>query len=117
MYSGEGADQFGWAVFMGRGSLPALPATTSLALLQAASTMHPIESVGASALANATGVIAYAGNEKQIHLNLSTFKGVLKVHFVNLANGQIIDDSQTIEGGKEVDIRLPQNAGMVWCTK
>jgi hypothetical protein len=79
--------------------------------------MHPEEGIGAIALANATGVIAYAGNEKQIQLNLSTFKGLLKVHFVNLANGQMIDDVQTIEGGKEVDIRLPQNAGMVWCTK
>jgi hypothetical protein len=117
MYSGESADQFGWAVFMGRGSLPALPATTSLALLQAASTMHPVESVGASALANANGLIVYTGSEKQIHLNLSTFKGLLKVHFVNLANGQVLDDFQTIEAGKEVDIRLPQNAGMVWCSK
>jgi hypothetical protein len=117
MYSGEGADQFGWAVFMGKGSLPVLPQNTSIDLLKAAVTMQPLESVGAIALSNANGFIAYAGSEKQIHLNLSTFKGLFKVRFVNLTNGQIIDESQFVEGGKEVDIRLPQNAGIVWCTK
>jgi hypothetical protein len=117
MYSSEGADQFGWAVFMGKGSLPALPQNTSIDLLKAAATMQTSESVGAIALSNANGLIAYAGSDKQIHLNLSTFKGLFKVRFVNLTNGQIIDESQFVEGGKEVDIHLPQNAGIVWCTK
>jgi len=44
IYSSDSYDQFGWAVFMAGGSLPALPAETDKALLNAAATMKPIDS-------------------------------------------------------------------------
>jgi len=42
IYSGDSYDHFGWAAFLGGGSLAVLPATTDKTFLMAASMMKPI---------------------------------------------------------------------------
>lgn len=115
MYTADSWDQYGWAVLMGGGSLPVLPATTDKAFLKAASIMLPVE--GINALANNNGMIVYAGNEKQIQVDLSKLKGSFKVKYINLQNGQLLADETIVEAGKMISVTVPQHAGIIWLEK
>ena len=114
VYSGDSYPEFGWAAFIGGGSLPVLPAETDKAFLTAAAGMKPVNDMGKYVLAGNSGLIAYAGNEKVLTLDLTAVKGIFKLKFINLADGKITDNGTTVEGGKKVSIDMKDGAGIVW---
>jgi hypothetical protein len=116
MYSGDGYDQFGWAAFMAGGSMPVLPKVEEQ-FLDAASKMLPVESTAKTMmLAGKDGYIVYAsGNATSIDLSKST--GTYKAIWINTKDGKEIK-SETIDGGKNVQLSNPQNgAAVVWLHK
>ncbi len=117
IYSGNSYPAFGWAVFMAGGSLPVLPASTDKLFLSTAATMQPVDKIGNYVLANNNGLITFTGNETSIKLDLSNRKGNYKVKFVSVKEGTVSDKEKTIEGGKKINIDLPNDTGIVWLMK
>jgi len=114
VYSGDSYTEFGWAAFLGGGSLPVLPATTGKAFLSAAADMKPVNEPGKYVLSGNNGLIAYAGNDKTLQLNLTGIKGSFRLKFVTLADGTVTDSHTVVEGGKKVSIDMQQGSGIVW---
>jgi len=116
VYSGDSYPEFGWAAFMAGGSLPVLPAADKT-FLTAAAAMKPVSEAGKYVLAGSNGMIAWAGNETTLQLDLANMKGSFKVRFVNIKDGKPSDSNATIEGGKKVTIEVSANTGIVWLMK
>lgn len=120
LYSADGFDHFGWAVFIAGGSLPVLPATTDKAFLTAASAMKPVELTGNPkdewAIGNAAkGYIVYSNSSDEIKLNLADAN--YEVKWIDPANGQITKTGEQIKGG-EVSIKKPSTGAMIlWINK
>ncbi|MBS1653437.1 MAG: pectate lyase [Bacteroidetes bacterium] len=116
IYSADSFDQYGWAVFMGGGSLPVLPSTTDKNFLLAAESMKPVDGIGDYVLAAKNSLIAY-GDKGKLELDLSGYNGNFKVNFIGLRDGKLQKDVSEVEGGKKLTINLPSEAGIVWLTK
>jgi hypothetical protein len=116
IYSGDGFDRFGWAAFIGGGSLPVLPATTDKKFLAAASGMKPDNTPGNYVLSSTDGLIAWSENG-QLQLDLSAMKGNFKAKFINARDGKLLSNESTVEGGKKTAITLPNGASIIWLTK
>lgn len=117
VYSGDSYPEFGWAVFIAGGSLPVLPATTDKDLLAAAISMKPVNDAGKYVLASSNGLIAYAGNEAKLELDLSGLNGKFTLKFVSTKDGTVNGDNTSMEGGKKLTINVPANTGIVWLMK
>lgn len=116
MFSADGYDRFGWAVFMGGGSLPVLPKETSTEFLKAAATMAPTDNFGKYALAGANGLIVYAETNK-VTLDLSAFKGALKVKFIDPQTGRVQPKVQKVTAGNNVQIETSGRTALLWISK
>jgi hypothetical protein len=122
LYSADGYEHFGWAVFMAGGSLPVLPATTDRAFLAAASAMKsivlPDNPKGQWVLGNeGKGFIIYNDSANAIQLNLVTGANY-KVQWIDLQNGKILTGENTIKGGNNIDIKNPQSGtAILWLTR
>jgi hypothetical protein len=114
VYSGDGSDQYGWAVFMAGGSLAALPVIDQQ-FLSAASAMKPVAAVSQQyTLANDKGYIVYS-NASSIKLNLKN-TSTYKVNWVNPRNGTMKEGGD-VTGGKEIELSNPQQGAVVlWLT-
>jgi hypothetical protein len=118
MYSAEGCDNFGWAVFMGGGSLADIPAVADSRFLMTAAAALPVDlpggSEGAYALGSADkGYIIYAVNALTVKVDLGGVKGTFRVSRVDPVTGRV-DKGASVEGGKIVEI--PAKA-VLWITK
>ncbi|HEY9003483.1 MAG TPA: DUF6298 domain-containing protein [Mucilaginibacter sp.] len=122
LYSADGSEHFGWAVFIAGGSLPVLPATTDKAFLTSAATMHPVELPGTPegqwALGNDTkGFVVYNNSSNAIHLNLAA-NANYKVQWIDPQNGKVLPDEGTIKGGNNIEIKSPQSGtSILWLTR
>ncbi|MFT3935721.1 MAG: DUF6298 domain-containing protein [Chitinophagaceae bacterium] len=117
VYSGDSYPEFGWAAFVGGGSLPVLPATTDKTFLTAAATMKPVDGIGKFVLAEKDGLIVYTGDAKTTDLDLSSMTGSFKVKFINSKTGLLTTSKTTITAGKKVSIEMKDNAGLVWLSR
>lgn len=115
IYSGDGYDRYGWAVFMAGGSLPVLPQNTDKEFLKAAAEMKPVEGISTYALAGENGVIVYGGEKQPI--NLKNFNGRFKVRFVNSESGELIGREKSTTRGSSIHIDVPQGTDLVWLSK
>jgi uncharacterized protein DUF6298 len=107
MYSAEGCDNFGWAVFMGGGSLANVPAS-DVDFLRAAASMRPVELGGLHALGNGDReYIIYAVGAETVKIGWS---GKYRVVRVDAQTGKV-DKAETVEGAA-----LPGKA-VLWITK
>jgi hypothetical protein len=105
LYSAEGCDNFGWAVFMGGGSLANVPVSDA-GFLRAAATMLPVEFGGLHALGNKNGeYIVYAVGAETVKLS-----GKCKVVRLDAQTGKM-GDATVVEGGE-----VPGKA-VLWITK
>ncbi|HXO73843.1 MAG TPA: DUF6298 domain-containing protein, partial [Puia sp.] len=105
MYSAEGCDNFGWAVFMGGGSLANVP-VSDVNFLRAAAAMQPVELGGLHALRNKSGdYIVYAVGVETVKL-----PGKWKVVRVDAQTGKV-GDAMVVEGAE-----VPGKA-VLWITK
>jgi hypothetical protein len=106
LYSAEGCDNFGWAVFMGGGSLANVP-VSDVYFLRAASSMQPVDGpTGQYVLKNKYGEsIIYAVGVDTVKLD-----GRYKVVRVDAQTGKV-GDATIVEGGE-----VPGRA-VLWITK
>jgi hypothetical protein len=122
LFSADGFDHFGWAVFIAGGSLPVLPATIDKQFLIAAAAMKPMELPGTPtgqwALGNAAkGYIIYNNTDNAIRLDLAANTNY-KVQWLDPKTGQVLPGSQQLKGGNGAEIKAPQTgAAVLWLTR
>jgi hypothetical protein len=119
LFSADGYDHFGWAVFMAGGSLPVLPSGTDSGFLTAASSMKSIALPGAPkdqfALGSAKGYVVYNSYDNAIRLDLPT--GGYKAQWIDAQTGKIAIGEQ-IKGGNGVEIKSPKaGTAILWLSR
>jgi hypothetical protein len=107
LYSANNAN--GWAVLMGGGSIPNLPATTDKNLLAAVLSMKPLnlpdEAPGRYALAEpGKNYLVYAASGQTIQLDLTDAGGVFETRWLNPNSGTIVSNGDKVAGGAKVDL-------------
>jgi hypothetical protein len=122
LFSADGFDHFGWAVFIAGGSLPVLPATTDAKFLADAGSMKPVELSGAPkdqwALGSKTnGYIVYNSTGTDIRLDLAANTNY-KVQWLDPKTGQVLPGDQQVKGGNGVEIKPSKTgAAILWLTR
>lgn len=92
VYSSDSYDQFGWAVLLAGGSLPALPASVNPAMLEAATKMHVVPGIDFM-LTDNKSMIGYNVTAKTLQSILNASQSY-KVDIVDLNTG--ITSSQSV---------------------
>ncbi|RKR84337.1 hypothetical protein BDD43_4571 [Mucilaginibacter gracilis] len=117
IYSDDGYDNYGWAVFMGGGSLAVVPAVANADFAKSASAMQPVKAVGDAkgqyVLGGTKGYIVYSNSDQPIHLNASKLSGQLTVHWIDAKSGRIIKEGETFFGGRDVELKSPQGGAVI----
>ena len=116
MYSADGYDDFGWAIFMAGGSLPHIPMIAEANFLKAASAMQPVAATAKNTwmLSGKNGMIIYANNGSTVPVNLSAFAGTVKLHWIDARSGEIVKE-ETVNGGGQTNLNAPNgNALVAW---
>jgi hypothetical protein len=121
LFSADGYDHFGWAVFIAGGSLPVLPAGTDKQFLNAASGMKSAELPGAPkdqwALSSAKGYIVYTNADKAVRLDLPA-NTIYKAQWIDPQTGQVLPGDQEVNGGNGTEIKNPNvDAAILWLTR
>ena len=121
LYSADGYDRFGWAVFMAGGSLPVLPANTDKQFLTAASGMKPLELPAAPkdqwALSSAKDYIVYTNADGTVRLNLPANTSY-QVQWIDPQSGQVLPGNQQVNGGNATEIKNSNGrAAILWLTR
>ena len=119
MYTGDGADNYSWAVFMAGGSLASVPKAPP-AFLSDASLMIPVVLPGAPANQYALGkegkgYIVYAGSSDAIKLKLDN--STYSARWIDARTGQEIGKGEKIKGSAETTIKAPKAGAILWITK
>jgi hypothetical protein len=123
IYNADSYDAYGWAVFMGGGSLAVMPVIANPQFTADASSMKTVElngkPQGQYALGNVEkGYIVYSTSADAIHLNLTNAKGNFVIRWINPKDGKIIKEDGNISGGKEADLKSPQGGAVVmWASR
>ena len=114
LYSGDGYDEFGWAVLMAGGSLPHIPVVENKGFLKAASTMQPVATTdnGRYQLSGKKGLIVYAESGSSIPVDASALSGSLKVHWLNPKTGATLKE-ETMTGGGKMNMDAPNGGAVV----
>lgn len=117
IYSANGAESNGWAVFMGGGSLAAIPTTLPVDFLSAAKNMKPQPSEENGVyilLGGANEQIIYVDGQREIEVNLASKQGKYVVSYINAATGEVTGERK-VEGGRKQTIQLQDtNPSIVW---
>ncbi|MXV15199.1 pectate lyase [Pedobacter sp. HMF7056] len=121
MYSGDGAENNGWAVFMAGGSLAAIPKTPD-GFLKEASAMKPLalpeKITGQYALSGGkSGYIIYNGSAQPVKLDLSRVPGTLTLQWINTRNGALSNKNEKIKGGSVAELTPPGQDFIAWITQ
>jgi len=117
IYSDDGGDNYAWAVFIGGGSLAAIPAVANPAFAVDASSMKGIDMPkGQFGLAGAKGYIVYNADSAPINLNLKE-SGSYTIHWIDARDGRIVKEDETVTGGKTVELKAPGGAAIMWAQK
>ena len=105
LYSAEGCDEFGWAVFMAGGSLANIPAIADRGFLLAAEGMKPVDLPDSGkvwALGGPGGYIIYSEGTGPVRINPGS--GRYRVRRIHPSDGAMEKEVQKISGGKLIDI-------------
>lgn len=122
IYNADSYDAYGWAVFIGGGSLAVVPRVADAAFATDASAMKPIELAGKPkgqyALGgDAKGFIVYSDGSSSIDLDLKQ-AGTYTIRWINPKNGQVIKADETVAGGKNVELKAPNGGAVVmWASR
>jgi hypothetical protein len=123
MYSEDGWDRFGWAVFMAGGSLACISHIAYPEFLTDAAGMKPYDlegnTQGQCALSNpGKGYIIYNDSKNLVKLDLSNFPGNFIVRQIDPSSGSLIGKEEKINGGKIFEWRNSQvNPVVLWISK
>lgn len=121
IYSGDGADKNGWAVFMAGGSLPDIN-VKDYTFLMAASFMKPVvektNNVNQWELYSPReGYIIYNMKSNTISVPLENDNNNYEVTWISISGQESVKD-QIIKGGKTVELKKPANGSWVlWLKK
>ena len=120
LFSADGFDHFGWAVFMAGGSIPALPAGTDRQFLADAVSMKPVEMAGApkgqlSLGNNSKAYIIYTDGNSPVHADLPAGASY-KLKWIDLKTGKATTDEQTVSGTINVK-NTNGGASILWLTR
>jgi len=109
LYSADGYDAFGWAVFMAGGSLANIPVIQADGFLSAAASMQPVDIAGQLTLHNANNeYIVYSASA--IHLNL---EGSYKAYWIDPKDGHVLKTEKNIK-----TLKNPvEGAIVLWLTR
>ncbi|MEH6306876.1 DUF6298 domain-containing protein [Olivibacter sp. CPCC 100613] len=117
IYSANGAEGNGWAVFIGGGSLASIPPSLPDGFLYAASKMKPQASVekGIYLLGGESQEeIMYVDGLPEVEIDLSDGKGRYTLCVIDPVTGKIVEE-RSLEGGKKQRIQLVKtNQSVVW---
>ena len=118
MYSADGYDRFGWAVFMAGGSLANIPKVYDAQFLVDASSMLPSYDSSKAreyVLAKKDGYIVYGKGSVKIDLSKST--GRFHASWIDPKTGKEIK-ARNVSGGKNIDLKYPGNSEVIlWLHK
>ncbi|HEY4061068.1 MAG TPA: DUF6298 domain-containing protein [Puia sp.] len=126
LYSAEGCDIFGWAVFIAGGSLANIPFIKDSRMLADAAGMQPVDLPGNPhgqwALANKNGdrkgYIIYCDNAGPVQVDLGGMSGSFSVHRINPRDGAMDAAILKIRGGQIATIPAGGKGPVVfWITK
>jgi len=112
MYTADGCDNHGWAVFMAGGSLANIPATDT-DFLKDAEAMSP---AGAWTLKGQRGMIIYCKNAGNVQADLSGMDGVFRLRRIDPSTGKTEKSMEKIHGGKIATLSTTTPA-ILWITK
>ena len=113
LYSAEGYDEFGWAVFIGGGSLANIPVTDAR-FLAAAAGMRPVDVNAGWALGDGHGgYIIYSFSPVSVDLPAGSYR----VHRIRPGDGSMTS-LEKIKGGKTVTLTgSEKGAAVFWIEK
>jgi hypothetical protein len=117
MFSADNASAAGWAVLIGGGSLPVLPATTEPELLKAVVSMRPDSLVGAYALSGLRHVLVHPGSGSELTVNLTLKKGQWMLRYIDPTSGLFVGDNVKLDGGMKHDLHLPASGVLTFLSK
>ena len=105
LYSAEGCDEFGWAVFMAGGSLANIPAIADRGFLLAAESMKPMDlpdSGKVRALGGPGGYIIYSEGGGPVRLDPGV--GRYRIHRIHAGDGMMEKEVMKVKGGKMIEV-------------
>ena len=105
MYSGDGYDRFGWAAFMGGGSMANIP-KVSTAFLESASQMLPAVTNNSRQWIlekKGVGMIIYS-NSGSVNADMNGWTGSYKATWIDPRDGKEIKN-ETIDSGKNIEMK------------
>ncbi len=105
LYSAEGCDEFGWAVFMAGGSLANIPAIADRGFLVAAEGMKPVnlpDSDKVWALGGPGGYIVYSVGAGPVRLDPGA--GRFCIHRIHASDGMVEKEVMKVKGGKMIEV-------------
>jgi hypothetical protein len=108
MYSAEGCDNYGWAVFMAGGSLANIPAVGK-GFCVAAAGMKP---TGQYMLGGKDGMIVYSNSGGNVQVDLSGMSGSYHVQRIDPASGVMEHRAEKVRGGRIVTMAAEK--AVVW---
>jgi len=120
LYSVDGYEHVGWAVFIAGGSLPALPKNTDKQFLTDAAGMKPMALPGningQHGIGGAKGYIIYADGKTPVQLDLPAGTRY-KEKWIDAKTGVALPNEDVIQGGTTVKISNPNQAeALLWLT-
>lgn len=115
IYSGDGADAFGWAIFMAGGSLSNVSAPANL--LNAIAEMKPLapndKTAGQYALQNpGKAYVWYNSTTAAVNADLSKATGNYLLQYINPRNGAVLKEEK-IKGGTAIELKKLSSADEV----
>jgi hypothetical protein len=117
MYSADGFDQYGWAVFMAGGSLANIPVIAENGFLAAAAGMRAVDLPGSFALQNDRNeYIIYHNSTDAIRLTPAA--GTFTACWIDTRTGLTLKTQKNLKGGAALALQGPQAGPVVlWLTR
>lgn len=120
MYSEGFYTDFGWAIFMAGGSLPALKINLPDEFSVAVARMQPV-SIAENGIweleEKGKGMIFYSSDLQPIPVDLTSYSGNWKVQYLNPKTGTWFGSTSSIKGGQKQFIHPPDSGNVVWIHK
>ena len=123
LYSESNFSEFGWAVLMGGGSLPSflfqLPNELASEIVNMNPVTFPNQNKNVFVLKESDKqMLVYKKGSGNLKLNLSELKGEFEALFILPQTGEMLEEGSKIEGGKQLDFKLPVDKDLViWIRK
>lgn len=119
MYSADGADKLGWAVFMAGGSLALLPEGTDKNFLTAATEMTPVAANerGHYVLQGNKGMIVYNNTPGKSLVSAPLLQGKVKVHYISAKTGKLLKTEPVTVENNRLSLTFPDDSGIAWISQ